>query len=422
MADIDIGKASANNIVLPFYATGAIVFFVLCLLLLVSADSLTTHYFNPHLLTIVHTAALGWATMIIFGASYQLLPVVCERDLFSPKIAGLSWYTLLFGTVLLTSSFWNFRTGWIMIGGGTLVLLSAASFFVNVWFTNETLLQKSIVQQFTITSAAWLLFTVTMGLLLAINLQYPFFSKSHLEILKLHAHAGLAGWFLQLIAGISSKLIPMFLLGKSKKEQWLKYAYWLQNISLVLFLCDGYFFSMSNIRIMVYAVIFAAGVLMWMFYLYDAFKNRIRKKLDIQMKQSFLSFLFLALAILMIPVIIYAQGNQWAILYGTFLFMGWITGIILGKTFKTLPFIVWNEHYKNLSGKVKIPLPKDLYSETLVLWQTRLFAVAMLVIAIGIASGNVWVIRAAACIWLVLAFLYLLNVMKVLFHKTQILS
>ncbi len=422
MADIDIGKASANNIVLPFYATGAIVFFVLCFLLLLSADSLTTHYFNPHLLTIVHAAALGWATMIIFGASYQLLPVVCERDLFSPKIAGLSWYTLLFGTVLLTSSFWNFRTGWIMIGGGTLVLLSAASFFVNVWFTNETPLQKSIVQQFTITSAAWLLFTVTMGLLLAINLQYPFFSKSHLEILKLHAHAGLAGWFLQLIAGISSKLIPMFLLGKSKKEQWLKYAYWLQNISLVLFLCDGYFFSISNIRIMVYAVIFAAGVLMWMFYLYDAFKNRIRKKLDIQMKQSFLSFLFLALAILMIPVIIYAQGNQWAILYGTFLFMGWITGIILGKTFKTLPFIVWNEHYKNLSGKVKIPLPKDLYSETLVLWQTRLFAVAMLVIAIGIASGNVWIIRVAACIWLVLAFLYLLNVMKVLFHKTQILS
>ena len=58
MADINIGKSPPNSAILPFYATGAIVFFIFCLLLFVSAESVTTHYFNPHLLTIVHLAGV----------------------------------------------------------------------------------------------------------------------------------------------------------------------------------------------------------------------------------------------------------------------------------------------------------------------------------------------------------------------------
>ncbi|ADY54163.1 hypothetical protein Pedsa_3634 [Pseudopedobacter saltans DSM 12145] len=422
MSDIDIGKTVDGSVVLPFYATASVVFCVLCLLLFIGADSLSTHYFNPHLLTIVHTAALGWGTMIIFGAAYQLLPVVSERNLFSPKIAILSWYMLLFGTVLLVASFWNFRTGWMMISGGILIWVSAACFLINTWFTGKHQLHRSTIQLFILSSALWLLFTVTVGLLLAINLQYPFFSRNHLEILKLHAHAGLAGWFLQLIVGISSKLVPMFLLGKSKKESRLKYAFILQNAGLILFLCDGYFLGIAATRVTFYMAIVVVGILLWLSYLYDAFKSRIRKKIDIQMKQSFSSFVFLIIAVLMIPVINFIQGNQWTVLYGTLLFMGWITGLILGKTFKTLPFIVWNEHYKKLSGKVRIPLPKDLYSEKLILWQVYLFIPAILLIIAGVALANVWIIRFSALIWLALSVLYAFNVMKVLFHKTRILS
>lgn len=422
MADIDIGKASDGSVVLPFYATASVVFCVLCLLLFIGADSLSTHYFNPHLLTIVHTAALGWATMIIFGAAYQLLPVIGERNLFSPKIAILSWYLLLFGTMLLVASFWNFRTGWMMISGGALIWISAVCFLINSWFTGRRSQHPSTVKLFILSSALWLLLTVTLGLLLAINLQYPFFSRNHLEILKLHAHAGLAGWFLQLIVGISSKLVPMFLLGKSQKENRLKYAFILQNAGLILFLCDGYFFGIEATRVFFYTAIVSAGILLWLACLYDAFKSRIRKKVDMQMKQSFSSFIFLIIAILMIPVINFMQGNQWTVLYGTLLFMGWITGLILGKTFKTLPFIVWNEHYKNLSGKVIIPLPKDLYSEKLLLWQVRLFIPAILSIIVGVVFANVWIIRFSALIWLVLSMLYVFNVMKVLFHKTRIIS
>jgi hypothetical protein len=83
---------------------------------------------------------------------------------------------------------------------------------------------------------------------------------------------------------------------------------------------------------------------------------------------------------------------------------------------------VWNGHYKSLSGKVKVPLPKHLYSELLVKWQFRIFIIALLFLAAAILMNNVIVFRIASGLWLILSTLYLVNVMKVLLHKTKILS
>ncbi|WP_027377015.1 hypothetical protein [Kaistella palustris] len=418
MAQINIGKAPGNRAVLPFYATGAVMFFVLCALLFIYPDTFMRHYFTPHLLAIVHIAALGWGTMIIFGAAHQLLPVICEQDLYSEKMAAFTWYTLTLGMILLVTNFWKLTVGWLMISGGALVVISAVLYLFNVLKTTRVCANYSVQKLFIISSALWLLFTVTVGLLLAINLKFSFFKQSHLEILKLHAHAGLAGWFLQLITGVSSKLVPMFLLGKSKKDFLLKWAFIIQNTGLVLFLADGYFIGVSA-RALIYAAIVLTGVIFWLLYLFDTFKNRLRKKVEILMKHAFLSFAALVLSILLLPAVYFSTGYRWTMLYGSLLFMGWITSLILGKTFKTLPFIIWNDNYKNLSGKVKVPLPKHLYNEKLTVWQFRLFIAAFLVFALGIIIQQLVIIRLGALLWCVVATLYNINVFKLIFHKNR---
>lgn len=418
MAHINIGKAPGNGAVLPFYATGAVMFLVLCALMLFSPETFTKHYFTPHLLTMVHIAALGWGTMVIFGAAHQLLPVICEQDLYSEKLAAFVWYTLTLGMILLVTNFWKLTVGWLMIFGGSLVVFSVILYLFNVVQTTRICTKYSIQKLYVLSSAIWLLFTVVMGLLLAINLKFSFFDVSHLEILKLHAHVGFAGWFLQLITGVSSKLVPMFLLGKSKKDFMLKYAFIFQNAGLVLFLADGYFLGVTA-RVLIYGFIVLVGIVCWLLFLFDNYKNRLRKRVELLMKHSFLSFLALIIAVLLIPAVYFAEGYRWAMLYGTLIFMGWITSIILGKTFKTLPFIIWNDHYKNLSGKVKVPLPKDLYSEKLTMWQFRIFIAAFLVFALGIILQNVLVIRVGAALWVVVAVLYNVNVFKLILHKKK---
>lgn len=420
MAHINIGKAPKNSAILPFYATGAVMFLVLCLLMAFSPQTFTQHYFTPRLLTMVHVAALGWGTMVIFGAAHQLLPVICEQDLYSEKMASFVWYTLTLGMVLLTANFWELTVGWLMISGGSLIVISVVLFLINVLKTSNICMKYSIQKLFVSSSAIWLLFTVVVGLLLAINLKYSFFTQSHLEILKLHAHAGIAGWFLQLITGVSTKLVPMFLLGKSEKNYLLKWAFIFQNIGLILFLADGYFIGVSA-RALIYAAIVLIGVIFWLLYLFDTYKNRVRKRVELLMKHAFLSFLALVVSILLLPAVYFSTGYRWTMLYGTLLFMGWITSLILGKTFKTLPFIIWNDRYKNLSGKVKVPLPKHLYSEKITVWQFRIFIAAFLIFATGIIFGQIPVIRFGAILWCVVAVLYNINVFKIILHKNKTL-
>lgn len=423
MSTINIGKHPSNAAILPFYATGALFFLTLTVVMLSTPETFTQHYFSPHMLTIVHLAALGWGTMVIFGAFYQLLPVIFEQDLYSEKMASFSWYTLTLGVTLLTWKFWTLEVGWIMIFGGSLIVFSVILLVINTLKTAGFQIWQQVQKLFLLSSVIWLLLTVSLGLLLVLNLSLskPIFSMSHLEILKLHAHMGIAGWFLQLIAGVSAKLVPMFLLGKSNKDYLLKYALIFQNVGLMAFLIDGCFFSVTW-RIFIYAALVLIGVVSWLMYLYDCFKNRLRKRIELLMKHTFLSFLSLMIAILIIPLMYYTEGYRWVMVYGTLIFLGWITNIILGKTFKTLPFIVWNENYKNVSGKVKVPMPKDLYSTKLTVWQFRTFIAAFIVFSLGLITQQIMVIKAGLLLWVLLAIIYNLNVFILLLHKAKNLT
>lgn len=415
----DIGKAPHPMAVLPFYGTGALFFAILAVLLFLSAGELTGHHFSPHLLAIVHMAALGWGTMVIFGAAYQLLPVICERDLYSVSLAVASYLLLTMGIVLLIWSFWVFELGIVMIAGGSLITAATLLYTANICVTAAQNQHATPQKAFIVSSALWLLITVTIGLLLAINLRYTFIPRNHLDMLKLHAHAGLAGWFLQLITGVSTKLVPMFLLGKSKR-QWLLYAALsLQNLGLVLFLVDGYF-NPIGAKMLVYGGVIALGTLCWLVYLADTYRHRLRRKVELLMKHTALSFASLVLGFVLLPATFYLADTRWVSLYGAFLFLGWITSIILGKTFKTLPFIVWTSCYRHLNGKVKVPLPKQLYSERLTVYQFYLYMIAFLLLVVGMVADHTPLIRLALVFWAILAAIYVANVAKIIFHKPLI--
>ncbi len=413
---VQIAKSPSRWAVLPFYGTATLFFLLLSVLLLLSADGLTGHYFAPKVLAIVHVAALGWGTMMIFGAAYQLLPVICEKDLFSTPVAVASYGLLLAGTLLLAWSFWGFHTGLLMIVAGSLVVASVLLYVINVLGTAAPQVDASIHKIFIVVSALWLLVTTVIGLLLAINLSFTFIPRNHLDLLKLHAHAGLAGWFLQLIVGVSAKLVPMFLLGKPKRGWLLQVAIVCQNLGLVLFLADGYA-NPIQAYMLVYAGIVGLGILAWLLYLAEAYTSRVRRRVEVLMKHTAVSVVCLVSGLVVLPVTFWLADTKWTAIYGVLLLLGWITAIILGMTFKTLPFIVWNDHYRLLTGKTKVPLPKDLYSDRLVLVQFRLYLVALAMLVCGMVLNHLLVIRIALVLWVALALLYGTHVLKVLFHK-----
>ena len=147
--------------------------------------------------------------------------------------------------------------------------------------------------------------------------------------------------------------------------------------------------------------------------------------MDIPMLNTALSFILLTLAVLILPRLIhhYLKNDplsvKYSVLYGCMLFMGWITALILGQTFKTLSFIVRAERYGHFTGKEQTPLPVNLVKNTLLKIQSVAFFAFCLTFFTGYFFSLVVLMKAGLFCLLVTAVLYVVNVAVVLMHRTK---
>jgi hypothetical protein len=167
----------------------------------------------------------------------------------------------------------------------------------------------------------------------------------------------------------------------------------------------------------------ASAIILFGSFCYRSYRRRIRKKVDGQMKISLLSVLMMLLPVIFLFIIIVllvlstGENIKLIITYGFIIFFGWITAIILGMTFKTLPFIVWNKEYHHLAGKGKTPNPKDLFSNILFKWMSIVYILGFILFTAGILLHFTIVLQFAAGLLLLTSILYNWNVIKLLAHK-----
>jgi hypothetical protein len=420
MNQIASQNAPSPKVVVPHYAFGALTLLMVTLLILFKPDAFTQHFFNPALLSITHLLVLGWITMIIFGALYQLLPVIMEVKLYSEPFAIASFLMLGIGTILLAFGFWQFSFGFLLFSGASLVVVSVILFAVNVLLTAHSSNKKIIERTFIITSVIWLLFTVLAGLTMAVNQVQPFLKTSQIELIKLHAHAGIVGWFMQLIIGVSSKLLPMFMVSHHVNTKKLAISYYAINVGLITGIVS--LFLRMKLGVLLSAIIIVPGIFSFLSYIYEAYTKRVKKQLDIGMKQTAISFVilvvpfFLIFSLLVNPQFLGNLTVPLSVTYGSAIVLGFITSLVMGQTYKTLPFIVWLQVYRGRIGKVVLPLPKDLYSEKVAVAQLWLFAAGFALFLVGIsASINNLLLSGGALLFLSVA-LYNINVFKIIFH------
>jgi cbb3-type cytochrome oxidase subunit 1 len=107
----DLIKNTSYKVVLPFYIYAALALLAATILLVFSTPAFTGHHFHPHTLAITHAMSLGWGTMIILGASHQLVPVLIEGKLYSNALASISFILAAVGIPLLVYGFYVFNMG-----------------------------------------------------------------------------------------------------------------------------------------------------------------------------------------------------------------------------------------------------------------------------------------------------------------------
>ncbi len=407
-------KNTSWKVVVPFYVYAAISFLSATILLFFSSSAFTQHYFHSQTLAITHVMALGWGTMVILGASHQLIPVLIEGKLYSNALGYLSFVTAAVGIPLLIVGFYNFYFGWVTQAGAILINAAILFYLVNIAASMLKSKKENVHAVFAFTAAIWLFITTLVGLFLIYNFTYNILSKNSLTYLPLHAHFGIIGWFLMVVIGVGSRLIPMFLISKYDNKKLLWGIYFLINFALIGFTICFLYININWLYLIPLALTLVA-VLMFAWFCYQAYKNRLRKKVDGPMKVSLLSVFMILLPLIIlciiISVLLFSVNNSTLVLtYGFCIFFGWITAIIFGMTFKTLPFILWNRAYHGRAGLGKTPNPKQLFNQQIFKAMAVLYLAGFIIFIAGIFFSNILLLKVAASLLFGAAILYNGNV------------
>jgi len=415
-------KTTNYKVVLPFYIYASLGFLSGTILLLFSTDAVGAHYFNPHTLAVTHTMALAWGTMIIYGASHQLLPVLVEGKLGSDLLAYLTFGFSAVGIPVLVFGFYVFDMGLPAQTGAVLINIGVVFYVLNVWASSFKSDRRNVHAWFVIAAALWLLVTTFFGLLLVCNFSLPVFDRNSVEFLSVHAHLGIIGWFVFMVIGVGSRLIPMFLISKytNDKVLWLIFA--LMNLALISF--SGLYLYDFPVGLFYIPIACGLGaVFLFGRHCYLAYRVRIRKSVDQQVKTSLISVGQMLLPILALVIaLFFLPGDKFpqaALVYGFCIFFGWITAIILGMTFKTMPFIVWNQVYHNKAHQAKTPAPKELFNERIYKGMLYSYLAGFIIFIAGIISLNPVILKTGALALVLAAVLYVYNVLIIATHKSK---
>ncbi|WP_017257731.1 hypothetical protein [Pedobacter arcticus] len=400
------------KIVTTHYLVAGFTFLALIPMLFFSAQDFGSHYFQPHLLAITHAVALGWASMIVIGLCYQLVPLLLKAELYSYKLAWFALVAFYLGLIDLVYSFWVFEPGLHMQCGSLLLLVGISSFAINITLTAKAIKKPDIHQDFLLTSSIWLLFTAILGVLMVFNFRYAFLPKDHLLFLKIHAHSGIVGWFLLLVIGLSTKLLPLFSFKAKGNVVLLKWSYYLLNFSLIVFFVNTYIFDLNTATYLI-ALVALSGIVCWLLYVYQCAKACGSLKIDASILHILLAGLLLSGAIFLLPFIIFYQLKADALairlttIYGSLLLLGWINSLLLGQTFKTFPYI--------LGGQKDLSLGIKLYNSKALNLQFLSFLIFITSFSLGLAFSIKWLVYFGITCFSATAVLYISNIFIVLF-------
>ncbi len=403
-----------------YFIAGIASYFLLTLLLMLNYSSVIGFHFQPKILALTHIATLGWITMIIFGAMFQLVPVVLQVKIFSERMAEITFWIFVIGIVGFVYGFWNFITGPFLTLFAIVLNIALLLFSINIILSMRKISKWNFTAVHIAASIFYLIITAAAGLLLAINLGNPFIKINHLQYLNLHAHTALIGWVLMIIMGVVYKLIPMFSLSHGYSITPGKYSFILINIGL-LGINAVMPFSKLSILFYSFSILIAVGIFLFIYQVYLIIHKRIRKKLDIGLKHTVVSFYILfAVTILGILITVTNISNipNLTLVYGLLIIIGFISTLIIGQMYKIVPFLVWYHRFSGKVGKEKVPMLKDLYNEKLGLQGLYL----MLVSISGITFSTIFDIKILIFIFYALLFLtaviFSFNMLKIFLRKT----
>ncbi len=347
--------AHAPSVTLPlrYLVAATVAFAVAALGLPWLSGELAGHYYHPRLLALTHTVTLGWITLTIMGASYQLIPIVLERPLWSERLARWQFVGLVAGIVGMVGHFFIGQWSGLLWGAG-LVVAGSVTHVVNVALTVRGLRRWTFTARLVLLAHVGFALTLLWGLALAVDKVWRVLPPATFPLLHAHLHLALLGWVLPMVLGVAARVYPMFLLS-TEPAGWPGRVQ-LAGVALgVPMVVAGILVSEALLAAGALAV--AAALVAHGVWVVRMVRSRRRPALDWGLRLVLAGTLFLvpAAALGLVLAFDLTSGPRVALAYAVLALGGWASLTIAGMMLKIVPFLVWYRAYGALVGRAAVP-------------------------------------------------------------------
>ncbi|MEQ9825687.1 MAG: hypothetical protein ABQ298_14975 [Puniceicoccaceae bacterium] len=387
------------------------------LMLLMQPELLIGHAaMAPPVVAWTHLVMLGWLGSLFFAAGYQLTPVVTLNPLASRWMSRIHFALHLIGVPVMVVAFETGRYAWLAASGSA-VILGFVLFAINALLSAGPSSRWNHVSLPWFAAIFWMLAGALLALM-AVFMRLGWMESGNFQnVLGLHIHTMIGGFFLQLLIAAASKLVPMFMLSPEKPQ----HGTWIATILLngVLF---GAHFRMGEHSPLQRQMLMIGALLALLAYggqlIYFARKKR--RRWDAGMT------LFYAAHLILLPAWWYGYqfhlesngaSNPDLLRYSVFLTSLLVfTGCILGMAQKIVPFMLWHHLYSQYLGRAKVPQTLELLSAW-TLWPIAwCWGVASLMFLLAFALHSMLLIQLGAAALLTAFALMLCNAPTIRSH------
>lgn len=373
-------------------------------------------YLSPHVAGVTHCFTLGWLSMTIFGALYQLLPVALGVSIRSERAGHVSFWTFapgvgFFAYGVAFSSLTLRYIGVVLISTGVLCLV------VNVALSLRRSAVRDVVWAAVTIALTFLALTLTLGALLAENLHLGFLGNWRVRVLATHLHVALLGWVLMMIVGISHRLLPMFLLAHTANTRWTRRALVSLTGGVVVLGCG----LTVNHRIpyvqlpWLGLVLVEGGIMCFLIQATLFFKARKRPRLDAGLRHTAAALALLATTSGLAPFVL-MSGVEHRNLDTAYVILGLLGGLtlyVIGQFYKVVPFLAWMTRFRDDMGKKRVPTVAQLYSSRVAHIDLALLVISIAGMTIAVATGIEVAVRIAAVLFAAGIALFLSQIVRV---------
>ncbi|MFQ5698685.1 MAG: hypothetical protein ACE5IL_10435 [Myxococcota bacterium] len=337
-------------------------------LLFYGAQSLVTPW-SPVTLCLTHLGTLGLLTSVMFGALYQMTPVVAGSRIPGVRLAHAVHVGLALGVLFLCWGFARGSVAAIYVAAGLL-----APAFLLFLIPVGVALARTATRDETVlgmTGAVTALFlAATLGLWMAHGFAGLHFPGPRPLWLRVHMTVALLGWVGGLITAISWQVLPMFYLARTVQLGTKRAIQALTGIGVVGPLGVLLSYSVEGARedwrsAFLYAGLAALPAALGVWGIHPLVSLRSLAGRRRRRRDATLLFWYAGLSVapgvaLCAAAAVVWEDPRWELLLGWLAIWGWAGMIIHGMLSRIVPFLVWFHRFAPRVGSGPVPSMRAL--------------------------------------------------------------